>query len=101
VPETIRAPEPRAEVVAFDFSRQSTPRALGGGAALRLRLVARGLTEAEARAAQRLAAGGSLAEAAFGLGVTVNTLKTHLKRVYEKLEVRRQSELVFLLSRLV
>jgi DNA-binding CsgD family transcriptional regulator len=40
-----------------------------------------------------VAEGESLAEAAEELGVTLNTLKTLLKRVFSKTETRRQSEL--------
>lgn len=56
-----------------------------------------GLTPAEARLAARLARGMSPAQAAGALGLTVNTVRTHLKRIFSKTETRRQSDLVRLL----
>lgn len=53
-----------------------------------------GLTPAESRLAQRLVLGADLEEACQTLAISVNTAKTHLKRVYAKVGVRRQSELV-------
>jgi pimeloyl-ACP methyl ester carboxylesterase/DNA-binding CsgD family transcriptional regulator len=52
------------------------------------------LTPAEARLAQQLVLGRSLDEACAGQGVSINTGKTHLKRIFSKVGVRRQSELV-------
>jgi DNA-binding CsgD family transcriptional regulator len=57
-----------------------------------------GMTPAEARLANRLFAGDSLAGAAATLGVSINTAKATLKRVFERCEVRSQTELVQLLS---
>jgi DNA-binding CsgD family transcriptional regulator len=56
-----------------------------------------GLTRAEAGLALRLAGGQSLAEAAQELNVTLNTVRTHLKRIFSKTDTRRQGELVSLL----
>lgn len=56
-----------------------------------------GLTPAEARLASRLVRGMSPAQAAGALGLTVNTVRTHLKRIFSKTETRRQSDLVRLL----
>lgn len=53
-----------------------------------------GLTRAEARVAVRLADGMALREIARDLHVTIETVRTHLKRAYGKLGVRRQAELV-------
>lgn len=53
-----------------------------------------GLTRAEARVAVRLAEGLSVADIARALHVSVETVRTHLKRAYGKLGVRRQAELV-------
>ncbi len=53
-----------------------------------------GLTRAEARLALRLAAGKSVRDAASELDMAYETARTHLKRVYEKLDVNRQGELV-------
>lgn len=52
------------------------------------------LTVAEAHLVQHLVLGQTLDEATVALGVTKNTAKTHLKRVFHKLGVRRQSELI-------
>ena len=56
-----------------------------------------GLTPAEARLAVLLLGGGSVAEAADQLGVTLNTARTHLKQVFAKTGTKRQAELVRLL----
>ncbi len=56
-----------------------------------------GLTGAEARFAVRIGSGASLPEAADALGIARSTAKTHLARVFDKTDVRRQAELVRLL----
>lgn len=56
-----------------------------------------GLTAAESRLAAALAAGKSLPEAARLTGITHDTARTHLKRVFAKTQTRRQAELVRLL----
>lgn len=53
-----------------------------------------GLTSAEARVTQKLALGCSLEESADLLGVAKSTVKTHLKRVFGKVGVKRQAELM-------
>jgi DNA-binding CsgD family transcriptional regulator len=55
------------------------------------------LTVVEARLAAWLSRGKSVEEAARAMGVTVNTARAYLKRIYNKTGVRRQSELVRLL----
>jgi DNA-binding CsgD family transcriptional regulator len=55
------------------------------------------LTAVEARLAACLSQGKSVDEAATTLGVTVNTARAYLKRIYNKTGVRRQPELVRLL----
>ncbi len=59
-----------------------------------------GLSAAEAKVAAQLLEGGSLADMAARLGISRNTANTHLKRVFEKTDTRRQSDLlrVLLLS---
>jgi DNA-binding CsgD family transcriptional regulator len=57
-----------------------------------------GLTPAECRAAERLTAGRTIAEAAADLGVRYETVRTHVKRVYQKVGVSRQSDLVRVLA---
>ena len=57
-----------------------------------------GLTSAEAVVAQLLVQhAGSVRDIADRLGVSVNTAKTHLKRIFDKTGVRRQSALIKLL----
>ena len=56
-----------------------------------------GLTPAEAKLAALLAQGKSLTEAATELHVTQNTARTHLKHIFQKTGVNRQSELVKLI----
>jgi DNA-binding CsgD family transcriptional regulator len=67
---------------------------------LKSRLLANvyGLTPAEVRVALPAADGVSLTAIADALQLTRNTVKTHLKRVYSKTQVRRQAELMRLLS---
>lgn len=57
----------------------------------------RGLTPCEARVAVRFAQGGSVRQVAHRLHVSVETVRTHLKRIYQKLGTTRQAELVHLL----
>lgn len=52
------------------------------------------LTPSEARVAVRIAAGEGPAEVAAVLGVTVDTVRTHLKRVFDKTATTRQSQVV-------
>jgi DNA-binding CsgD family transcriptional regulator len=53
-----------------------------------------GLTAGEARLTSWLLQGKSVEEAAAAMGITVNTARTRLKRIYNKTGVRRQPELV-------
>jgi DNA-binding CsgD family transcriptional regulator len=57
-----------------------------------------GLTLAEARAALATGSGVSIAETAQQLDVSANTVKTHLRRVYEKTGARRQADLSRLIA---
>jgi DNA-binding CsgD family transcriptional regulator len=61
--------------------------------------LAKTLTEAERRVTKAAASGISHAEIARALGISLNTAKTHLRRIYHKLGVKRQAELVLLLNR--
>ena len=56
-----------------------------------------GLTPAEARLAALLAEGGHLKTAAGQLGITFETARTHLKRIFSKTAVATQADLVRLL----
>ena len=53
-----------------------------------------GLTPAESRVCRLLVKGGSPKEIADELGITMNTARTHIKRILSKTETKRQSELV-------
>lgn len=59
----------------------------------RLRVVY-GLTPAEARLAALIVGGHGIASAAEALGVSANTVKYHLKTVFDKVGISRQAELV-------
>ena len=53
-----------------------------------------GLSPAQARMAELIASGNDVAESASLLGVTVNTGKTHLQRIFDKTGARSQAALV-------
>ena len=53
-----------------------------------------GLSHAEAAVAARIWQGDSVSEAANALSISPNTVKTHLKVVFEKIGVDRQAGLV-------
>lgn len=60
-----------------------------------------GLTLAEARVAALVGSGLPPRDASSRLGITEETARTALKRVFQKTGVSRQSELTRLLARLV
>ncbi len=71
----------------------------GAPAVSKQRLIARfALTPAEADLAIEIARGDGRQAAARRLGISVGTVRTHLMRVFEKTGVRRQAELVRILS---
>ena len=55
-----------------------------------------GLTEAERRVFEHVAAGRSVEQAAAALGVAGSTIRTHLLKVFSKTDTARQAELVAL-----
>ncbi len=57
-----------------------------------------GLTQAQARVARSLFAGRSVEETARALGLSANTVRTHLKQIFTKCEVNSQAELLHLLA---
>lgn len=57
-----------------------------------------GLTPAEARVALAVGQGSTPEEAAERLGVALSTARHHIKRCYEKLGIRRQADLVRIVS---
>lgn len=63
-------------------------------AATRLLQAAYRLTPAELRLAEQLLLGRRPSEAAEALGVTVHTVRTYLKRLYQKVGARTQAKLV-------
>jgi DNA-binding CsgD family transcriptional regulator/PAS domain-containing protein len=65
-------------------------------ARLRSRL---GLTRRQSEAIAALASGATEKEAAETLGVSAPTLQTHIRRAYDKLDLRSRAELVALLAR--
>ncbi|HWG59212.1 MAG TPA: helix-turn-helix transcriptional regulator, partial [Candidatus Acidoferrales bacterium] len=58
-----------------------------------------GLTKHEASLADLLLQGSDLREAAEKLGVSMNTVRTHLRLIFEKTDTHRQAELVRVLLR--
>ena len=56
-----------------------------------------GLTPAESRLADHFTQGKSLTESAEALGITQETARVHLKRIFEKTYTHRQGELMRLL----
>jgi DNA-binding CsgD family transcriptional regulator/PAS domain-containing protein len=59
------------------------------------------LTPAEARVLEHLAGGATVAETAQDLGISLNTAKTHLARIFSKTGAARQADLIALVNRLV
>jgi len=59
-----------------------------------------GFTPGETRVALRVAQGESVADIAGALGLSVNTVKTHTRRIFDKAGVRRQAELSNALAQL-
>lgn len=59
-----------------------------------------GLTQAESRLASQIIAGKSLKSASIELGLSEESARTYLKRVFSKLGVSRQAELVSAITRL-
>jgi len=57
-----------------------------------------GLTRAQAEVARQLFAGQSVEQAAVELGLSANTVRTHLKQIFTRCDVRSQRELLYLLA---
>ncbi|MCB2064866.1 MAG: helix-turn-helix transcriptional regulator [Novosphingobium sp.] len=60
-----------------------------------------GLTVAEATLAYEMLAGDGRQAAAERCGISINTARTHLTRIFDKTGVKRQAELVALVNRLI
>jgi DNA-binding CsgD family transcriptional regulator len=56
-----------------------------------------GISDGQMRIASRIAAGEGLKQAAKALGISVNTARTHITRIFEKTGVKSQTALVRLL----
>lgn len=90
------APVPAALVFVVEPDRDC-----GGTATARRALrTLYGLTGAETAAAEAVAKGQGVAEAAEALGVAPTTLRWHLRNVFDKIGISRQAELVRLVERL-
>ena len=78
------------------LGRKLTPRRAGHGPFQRNEAAIRslGLSRRELDILERLAAGESNKEIARRLGISPNTVKTHVARVYAKLEVQRRVQAV-------
>lgn len=57
-------------------------------------LAALGLTARECEVLEQLAAGASNKEIARSLGISPNTVKTHVARLYDKLDVQRRTQAI-------
>jgi DNA-binding CsgD family transcriptional regulator len=53
-----------------------------------------GFTNCESQLAALLARGTTLSDAALQLGVSINTVKTHLRGIYEKMGTNKQAQVV-------
>jgi DNA-binding CsgD family transcriptional regulator len=82
-----------AIVIIVDPEREPRP---SGFEAFRLL----GLTMTEARIAAILGTGASPDTAAENLGISIGTVRNHIKRIFSKLDIARQGELVRLAARL-
>lgn len=89
-PNPVAAQVGRAMIIIVDPERQPEP-----PATLLRRLY--GLTHSEAQVALLVLRGEGLAPIAEALSVSLNTVKTHLRHVFDKTGVHRQAELVRLL----
>ncbi|MGE3841819.1 MAG: helix-turn-helix transcriptional regulator [Vicinamibacterales bacterium] len=58
-----------------------------------------GLTAAQARLAHLLVSGASMAQAVKKLGISINTVKSHMRVLFDKTETNRQAALVGVLAR--
>ena len=58
------------------------------------------LTPAEIRVVERLVTGATITEAAAALSISVTTAKTHLSRIFSKIGVSRQADLIALMHRM-
>lgn len=76
-----------AVAVSFDTGTRMAERVAGAAEIYNL-------SPAQRKLAERLVAGDSLVDAAQGLGITINTARTHLSRIYDKTGVNAHAPLV-------
>lgn len=76
---------------------------LGGQPAAEIGAIAKsfGLTPAESRTLEHLAGGATIAETAVAIGISTNTTRTHLARIFSKTGTSRQADLIALVNRLM
>jgi pimeloyl-ACP methyl ester carboxylesterase/DNA-binding CsgD family transcriptional regulator len=94
LPTPLRAAHPDARLalfVAHDTASDSLRRVLQNSFAL---------TDAETAVTLKLAAGLPLKEAAGSLGISVNTARNQLQSVFDKTGVKRQSDLILVITQL-
>jgi len=93
--------EGKVVVVHVSVRDSSTFLIFGGDGSLDRRLAVAqavfGLSDGQLRVARHIAEGAGLKEAAKALGVSINTVRTHLTRLYEKTGMNSQTALVRLL----
>lgn len=85
------APSPALQAVAMVLLRDPGPGKTVRAESLRRRF---GLTPAEAALALEMLEGDGRAAAAARCGISINTARTHLTRIFEKTGVKRQAELI-------
>jgi DNA-binding CsgD family transcriptional regulator len=76
----------------------ATPVGVAGAPDMRVLSGLFDLTPGEARVARELASGASLEAVAIKLGLKLETVRTYLKRIFQKTGTRRQAELTRMLS---
>lgn len=96
---TVLARGPRSGAVAPAVDRSTASPAVGRSAAADRVAAAHGLSDREAETLRALLVDRPLAQVASELGISPNTLKTHLRRTYRKLGVSSREEAVELVAR--
>ncbi len=92
-PSSAIAPSPLALAMIADPAKRD-------GSVVKAAFLKAGLTPGEARLADLVGSGVTLADTAERLGIRLETARTVLKKVFTKLDVARQAELVGLVERI-
>ena len=95
-PDQAHASPHRASAVLF-IRDPDAPGSIGGGIGHEMMRQLFDLTPAESAVALRLASGQSLEEAAADLAISRNTARAHLRSIFSKTGITRQTELVRML----